>query len=62
MEQKFDEIINSWINGQRSQCAEQFDRLTENEKHNFKGWITDSYYDSPVADEYFKMVLFLLIR
>jgi hypothetical protein len=60
METKFEEIIESYQNGQRKQCANQFDALTDNEKHNFKGWVKD--FQHATDTELLEIILFLLIR
>ena len=46
MEQKFEDILNNYINGNRKDAKKAFEELTGNELHNFTGWMRKKYEDS----------------
>lgn len=60
MEEKFQSILDNYINGNRSDAKEAFEKLSGNELHNFSTWIK-VYYSASHAnnDVVFDFLVFL---
>lgn len=59
MEEKFEALYESYINGNRSYVRKEYERLSGNEMHNMKGWIWEQYNNSSDKTAWFEFVVFL---
>lgn len=57
---KFQSILDNYINGNRGDARKGFEALSSNEKHNFKGWLK-TYREEVGFGEHVADLLFFLL-
>lgn len=61
----FQHIFNNWVNGNRKDARETFEKLTSSESYSFGIWVKTLYDEAKRenpegADLYFEMIRFFL--
>lgn len=59
MESTFENILENWINGNKSDVRKMVDKLTSNEQYQFKNWLREQYEQNNKDHDLFEMLLFI---
>lgn len=58
--ERFEELLESWINGNKNHVRQEFEKMSNNEKYSFANWLKDQYSKEWVdRTELFNMVIFI---
>ncbi len=61
--ERFEQLFESWINGNRKQVREDYEKMTSGEKHNFSNWLERQHSQEWVdRSALFQMVIFIAFR
>ncbi len=58
--EKFESILENWINGNRKDVRKAVEKLSSNEQYNFANWLREKFKQEwHEKSDLFEMVLFL---
>jgi hypothetical protein len=61
--ERFEQLFESWINGNKKHVRQEFEKMSSNEKYSFANWLKDQHSHEWVdRTELFNMVIFIAFQ